>query len=418
VRFRLAICAYGILLATLPVQARAQDRCAVPTLKDLTGRAKATQAQLLLVKTADAMDETVTTATQLLIRSFKSELVAVADAYMICTAQKDSTPQSIHDGLGTMLGANQPEPASAGNVDENDFDKPQSGIFGSGLTISAARPAATPDTMVLTVDFGVACGEDTVLLAYSWQNGKWKRVIRWQSGDFENSLGAFGDNYRYAVLPGEGSHRWFVVVGHGSPWCSSRMSEYHLDVLSPSKLHGISAPIFHKDLGYSRFEDVDLRSVGRGFELRLPVDTIESDIMVRSGIFKYAFGGTTFTRVQPVAMNGRDFVDEWLKADWVDAKDWSEPGNLRALEAEHIDFARANDVSASNSTSFEYGPLAKCGESARRFQFELDRILYPGGQDGIPIYFQIEEGKNSFTMLSSSSTPDSKCKGGDPMVKH
>jgi hypothetical protein len=56
-----------------------------------------------------------------------------------------------------------------------------------------------------------------------------------------------------------------------------------------------------------------------GFDLRLEVGMLDVDIMTRRGVYRYRTTGKKIERIQPIAMNGRDFIDEWVKVKWSDA---------------------------------------------------------------------------------------------------
>jgi hypothetical protein len=156
-----------------------------------------------------------------------------------------------------------------------------------------------------------------------------------------------------------------------------------------------------------------------GFELRMEVYTPDTTLITRPGIYRYRVTATEFERVQPIALNGRDFVDEWLQSPWSDSKNWSATTGLPQLEAVHPKFEFLEDPKTKDWPSFTYGPVRTCSDSKAHFQVELDEEWFENQKTrpDKPTYFQIQTGINSFTMLSASAQPDPHCTGPDIMPK-
>lgn len=109
--------------------------------------------------------------------------------------------------------------------------------------VAVKRPANKPELMTVEWSFGIDCGNDSVLLVYEFDHG-WKRIVRWQSGDYSEISGAFGDFFQYAVVPLGAAGDWAVAVAHGHPWCTSRWSGFDLDVISPAHNRSQQLAIF------------------------------------------------------------------------------------------------------------------------------------------------------------------------------
>ena len=110
-------------------------------------------------------------------------------------------------------------------------------------------------------------------------------------------------------------------------------------------------------------------------------------------------------------MNGRDFVDEWLASNWNDAKRWADSAHLDRLRQIHHEMDEHWKSTTSARPLYTFGPVRACALSANHFQVELDR------DPGVPSFFQIEQRRNSFTMLSAADKADPFCKGPDIMRK-
>lgn len=256
-----------------------------------------------------------------------------------------------------------------------------------------------------------------MLLAYEWRGGRWQRALRWQSGDYGEVKDAFGDFFNYVVVPQQGEGGWLLAAAHGSPWCTSRWSGFGLDLVQPATKQISQKVLQHIDHGYVR-GDVEpvLKLVPGGFQLKVETGMIDMDVMTRTGIFRYRVNGGQLEHVQPIANNGRDFVDEWLQAPWADATRWSAPKALAALQEIHVRIGEKRYD--KDSPTFTFGSVRSCSDATSHFQVELDAEWVSDKGSSKPAgttYFQIEQGMNSFTMLSAASAPDPKCTGADIM---
>jgi hypothetical protein len=359
---------------------------------DAMVRAVSALAALRAAPTTDEADTDVKPDAQAQIRALKQGWIAAADARLACSAIKPDLA-----ALQTDL---QPDPG------------PRAGAGGPGAEVHVEQPTDYPGLMVVTLKYGLGCGDDTILLVYALSpTGIWQRVIDWHSGDYAEISGAFGDFFTWAIVPAGGSPDWRMVVAHGHPWCTSRWSGFDLDVLKPGSESGLSRSLFHLGDGYVRGDIEPKLSARRdGFDLRLQVGTGETDRMTRLGIFRYRLTGDSAERVQPIAMNGRDFVNAWLQLPWSDAARFAAPANLPALkERQDAVSGHIKSKTAESGDDFAFGPVRACSDDPHHFQVQN------GGDDAPATYYQIQSGDNGFTMLAASTKPDPQCRGADLM---
>jgi hypothetical protein len=281
--------------------------------------------------------------------------------------------------------------------------------YGSNLLVDVTKPQ--PRLLSVQFQFHIECGYDTVWMLFEQRSSRWHEKLIWQAPPYQEISGAFGDFFETAILPNMAQQGVRVAVAHGHPWCTSRWSGYDLDVIEAQEG---SAPkvLWHVNDGYVR-DDVDprLKATADGFELRLQVGTIESDVMTRMGIYRYQLAAGQPVRTQPIAMNGRDFVDEWIQEPWTVTGKWST--DIASLRAVHEQFYgwRTAPYDEKTSVTFSYGPVLACKDDKNHFQVEIDHEPPGKASPDIPEYFQIEQGQNSFRMSSASSSPDTNCSG-------
>ncbi|MBR8397733.1 hypothetical protein KDW65_14065 [Burkholderia cenocepacia] len=333
------------------------------------------------------------------LRAYKQALVGAIDARLVCS---DEHVEAV--ALKRTLAATLGVPAQPA--------QPKTGesAFGRNPDVDVTRDGTSRPLLFVRAGFDIACGDDNLLTAYAWENGRWQRALRWQADEYKDIGGAYGGGFWFGALPGGQ-----VAVVHGTPWCSSRWSRFGADVIAPANGSAAQRTLFHTAHGYVIDDDsIRFKVRADGFELRTTVGSLDGDVMTRPGIFRYRVDGDTVQRVQPAAANGRDFVDEWLKVDDVLAREWSEPEAAgTALKARQT----FNAESKAPDIGFAYGPVRGCSDSKDRFQVELD-LTGKGGETVARRYALIRQERNGFTMLGLRNASEPACRGADLMPRH
>ncbi|WP_158883953.1 hypothetical protein [Rhodanobacter sp. L36] len=360
------------------------------------------QAQAhLQAQPVEDMDTDVPPAVRTDIRMLKDALTAWIDARLACADSAKPDVASMQTELTASLKNLQPKP---------DASAP----YGSDIIVSVQQPENAPQWLLVQLGFSIECGDDNLLLVYASRDGAWRPAMRWRSGEYDKISGAFGAGFKTLVLSGATPR---LVVFHGTPWCTSRWSGFDLDVLASGAKVDSPHSLFHQQHGYVIGDaEPALKPKADGFELRAEVGMRDMDVMTRTGIFRYRIDGNTVTRVQPVALNGRDFVDEWLQVEWHEAKEWSDPSALHELGRMHAELA-ADYGAKNNSKSFTFGAVRSCTDDRNVYQVQLDLAPLESQGDSESRYFRIRSDTNSFSMLSISPTPSPSCRGGDLMKK-
>jgi hypothetical protein len=353
------------------------------------------QGVLQRVKVKD-MDTAVPSALQEQIAGFKDALVEATDAIVRCEPANAPAVQ-LQTDLARVFHANLPQKAESG------------GDYGSGLKVVVSTSDAAPQSRIVDYTFDIECGDDAVLLVYephkdSGTSYSFVRTLRWQSPAYDQISGAFGDFLDYVLIPGLNGKPWRLVVAHGTPWCTSTWSGFQIDLL---EARAASPRVVWHDKQFYRRGDVAPQLVLRpnGFELRAEVVTIETDQVFRKGVYRYAVDGDTVRRVQPIAVDGRGFVDAWLQAPWNDAKEWSLPEGLAGFQKAHDAFERGRKDA---NTTYSYGPVRAC---LMKGQYEVEIDADPGGRQ----FYAIREGQNGYMLVNFGTTQDERCSGPDLM---
>jgi hypothetical protein len=384
---------------------KAADDCSQGRMRTAYINMKSVQAQLLAVQSG-FMDTSVAELAQTQIRTMKDALNDAINSFMSCQRESAISDSSLTNRLAATLDANKPEKAP------KDFPDPipdyAVGDYGENLQISAARADPKLNLLAIKASFSITCGQDTMLLIYEWRDRNWKQALRWQSDAYGEISRAFGDIFQYVILPRDPP---IVAVAHGHPWCTSVWSGFDLDVIKLGSANNPQQLLLHRTEGYNRGADeaAAMRKTAQGFELRVRDMSLDFEtVFVKPVIYRYRVSDNQVRRVQPIAVNGRDFVDVWLQSKWTEASEWSSNENLDALKNEHLKFeAQRSSIKGSPISSF--GAVRSCSDKPNTYQVEVDQE--PGG----PTYYEIREGQNSFTMLWASVQPNLHCDSGDLM---
>lgn len=332
---------------------------------------------------------------------YKQALGDAVEEHMACMPVA-SDPSTLERDLATALAASTSDKPV--EVPESD----NAPALGAGLRVAVSRIPATSGLVLIQVRFGIPCGDDNLLLGYRQEQGHWKRVLRWQSGDYETISGALGSPFTFLALPGGQ-----VVVAHGTTWCTSRWSNFDLDVLMPGQDATPQRSLLHSEGGYATDDGLALKSRPDGFELRMQVGMLDLDVMNRQGIYRYQVNNDQIRRVQPAARNGRDFVDEWLQIEEPLALAWSDP----AATAE-VTKARQEILAGTKDHAWQvsYGAVRACKGKPRQYQVEIDPTASETKAAKPSSYYALlRQDADGFTMLHLKTKADSACDGPDLM---
>lgn len=353
---------FAVLLAVFATSAAAQT-CSPPQVVRLaqeTGKARAALTALLPSGTDDGT--VVKPPMMTAIGVLQAKLRAFAGATMRC--QK-----------GTVA----PKAAEAALRVGDDV-----------LGFRAARPL--PNVIAVTAEFGVGCGADTVFLVYAFQDGGWREILHLQARPYSKVDGAWGD-FGYVFSRPDAKGRWFVATKTVAPWCSSTWSTIRYAAVRP----GASRPFFEgEDSIWWGGEDMGrLRAGTDDFELRFHAESIDGDVHNREWVRRFHVAGDKAVRIAPFADSPRDFVEEWIKADWLLAKALTAPALVSAVREVHTRFHA--------EPHGEFHSLKRCKGVATEVQ------VHPTGTNG-SLFFQVSGSPKDFRLTGLSNSADPRCR--------
>lgn len=419
----------GMLLVCAVVPCVAQERCPASLVLESANKVVAVRAELARIPIAE-MDYTVPAVPAKTIGQLKNALSRFSNAAMLCEGPTVD-PISLKKRLALSLHATEPAPPNEAyqNSDGTDSD---GRTYGTELTVDVSRPQSIAGIIAIRYSIDIGCGDDNILLIYERQKHLWVQRIRWEAPKLASMSDAFGDFFEFGFIQVSPANEkeppaWRAVVAHGTPWCSSRFSGFKIDILKPGRDAAAPEVLWHTERGYSRgaFEP-RLTIAGDVFELRVNADCMWFDnasCFERRVIYRYKVNADGQAhRQNPLGLNARGFVEEWLRAPWSEAKDFTTVESTSSLQHVHDQFDPALKSDHDEFHSHSLGPVRPC-TTRGTFQVQINSTLerfVPGkpGGDSKPLpsdYFHVRQVKGGYVMLSAPSEPDPACKGPDLM---
>lgn len=357
------------------------------------------------------------------VRTARAELMAVplSDADTLvdpATGRRiEQTKDRLRDFVRTMMDCApfSVEPAALaaamaqrgdGFVDAAPYDpeRPPPDRHGNLLTYEVSRIEAHPDMLAVVATLGIKCGSDSMLMLYRRSAAGWSETMVRRSEPYSEVKGGWQD-LRFAVSPPDAQGNWFVATVSTTPWCTSAWQGMPYALARPGPSPDRPAVFFRgKNTIYLGNEsDLLLKAERDSFEIRHDGSSLDPDILIRRHVRRYAVAGGSVRRVQPVAENVRDFVDEWVESPWTEAKAWS--GNNPALASAH-----ARLQAARHETLRGFDSVRGCSGGFIEVQFDEQSgpnwfVLVGGGPEG------------PWTLERAGRRPVKECLGADGLPR-
>lgn len=373
-----------LALVALAGPAAAGGACSQAEIDRASDRLAAARGALLALPAGNDDETDVSPETRRGLAAMKARLGEFVAAHMRCVSG-DVLPAAVASALSDQMPASDP-PAGTDKAKERYH-----------LSF-AVRVGTDPRVVAVTAKIQMACGSDAMLLLFTQDaDGTWKEVLRWQSAAYATIAGAF-EAFDYRLSPTDGQGRWFVVAKSIAPWCSSTWSTIRYAVLRP--VPGTTRPkvlLNAEDPIWWGNEDLGTLTVGREeFDLRFHAGSIDLGIHNRVWVRRFSVIGNAVQRIPPVAVNPRDFVDEWIVSPWRLAAQWS------SLKTEAL---RELHERLRKIRYFEFESVRRCWDAPDHYQVGLRQ------DDGEPVYFFQVRGADSYTMAGAATKPAKACDG-------
>jgi hypothetical protein len=339
------------------------------------------------------------------IQAFKNGLYDSLQAYFTCEPAALPDPRALESDLYARFKIPVPRPTDPHATNNPDDRGPWTGLYLTDVWIEAQTVPDSRKLVAVRTSFEVPYGSDAELDVFAPdKDGHWSPVINLTSKPYKSIFGAFA-SFDYKISPHDAKGDWFVVATHVNPWPTSCWQDLFTDVVRPQDL-GMEYQLFHDEQnGYICDDEAPyLRKVSAdGFQTRFSISSLDEGQGSSVSLKTYKVTADEVTRIQPVALDPVNFVDEWTRNKWGDAQDWSASTNLTSLRKQHAEIHHRGSGDFVSDRSCAMTSLREVG-------FEE---LGENGGDGPTWYFLVQKSGDSYTMLRVSRRPTQSCKGPD-----
>lgn len=280
----------------------------------------------------------------------------------------------------------------AGLTKDSEFESP----FGSVAGIEITHPANFPAAVAVKAGVGAGCGSDESWYIYVLAAVGWKRIL-----DYEGDTPLTNSEIEVSPVDRDGSH--FVLITGNHPQCASRFNSlqfraFRISPFFPSRtlLDGQRDMDWTKDHRHATLTNSEIT-------LEFESCCSEQGLTNRTVIVKHKIDGDRTIRLDPVALNPQDFVDEWVHQPWAEMQNWTAKDLRARLEKWH------KEAGGDKWILPEFEFVQRC---SRTGQWQIAAAELEGERT---CYFLVSESAGGrYEMLDISTKRQAGCPGETP----
>jgi hypothetical protein len=206
-----------------------------------------------------------------------------------------------------------------------------------------------PPLLIVSTQLWLPCGTtdpDSAIYVFRGMSRRWELVLTTDS-DFDPVGGVDEGGLQYKISPRDSRGRWFLAVAQLPPSCGGDGNVLRYKVLRP----GANAD--NPTVLVAQREVIDA-----GFDPPFRLEVQDDWFAVTEGkqrtvgtgrgvrILRYAVDNNKIRRIAPLAVYPEDFLDEWVRLSWDDARQWVAESSKGSLQKWH---AKPNNLGKDSS---------------------------------------------------------------------
>ena len=277
----------------------------------------------LLNTYAEYPNDSLSNQSVLAIQDFKDEIKKLVLEYTHnAPADHAFNPKKLEKTLNNIIGL------KSKNLKKGSLKSHQEEVrFEVGIT--------NDQLLQIKYTMDIPCGTDSILFIFEPDEQHWQEVLMWESSDYTNSSGSL-NALQYVTSPKTKEGTWYILGTDTPARCSSCWGAQRFYILQP--IIGDIHPnvLFHRtETSYQCNEKAELKARENYFDFHFDGRSIQAETLIRPHQYRYTKKKDLFIRVQPVAKNSRDFIEEWIMSSWDEASQWCASPLCEEFKAMH-----------------------------------------------------------------------------------
>ncbi len=261
-----------------------------------------------------------------------------------------------------------------------------------------------PEKLVAIVRVAVPCGSDDAVYVYDYSQGPPRLVLEshgTRGGDESIS------DVRFSKRDGTGGQ--LVLTLRYAVQCGSSWSLLSYDLFRLSSAANAATPILGGQHGiwFGVWDPYQLRLEPNELLMEIRDRSIDGGIHNRAHVLRYDVSGSAAVRVDPVALQPQDFVDEWLTRPWTEME-------LRSSADARKDLKKWHEFFAGDFVAGEFSIVQACTARPDHWLvgLNLDWIHNTEVPKPLGVYFLVQQsGQYGFKMTDIAFDPQDGCPG-------
>lgn len=275
---------------------------------------------------------------------------------------------------------------------------------GTVTRMEFSRPPEDSDKLTVTVGVDVPCGNDDAVYIYDYSQGEPRRILESHgTRDHDESM----SDVRFSKRDAIGS-QLILTLRYGVQ-CGSSWNMLSYDLFRLSATASAAVPILNAEqrIWFGANSPYQLRLEPEELLMEVRDSSIDGGIHNRAHVLHFKAPGLTIERVDPVALQPQDFVDEWLTRPWSEMES-------RSADTRRDKLKKWHEFLAGGFVAGEFQFVQQCREQADQWQVGIDLRWIKGKElpEDLSLYFLVQQSDQyRFKMAGISFDRQEGCPG-------
>ena len=286
--------------------------------------------------------------------------------------------------------------------------------YGEIRKISFDSAGGDPLLLIVSTQLWLPCGSgsadpDSAIYVFRNVSRRWELILSTDS-DFDPVGNADEGGLQYKISPRDSSGRWYLAVAQLPPSCGGAENVLRYKVLRP----GANA-----DSPTVLIAQRETIALGYDPPFRLEVQddwfaiTEGKDRLLGQGrgvrILRYAVDNNKIRRIAPLAVYPEDFLDEWARLSWDEARQWVTEGSEGSVKKWHSKFNKL-EKDLSQIQLMQRCSGSEDGDGTWLIELVVDSKSDRAMEDK-QVYVQVEKKHYTFFVNNIKESPIDGCSG-------